>query len=195
MWTFWYHEPDENKIFNNCHYVKMFTVDNINDIDLVLSYFRKYHWLKKGIYSVTCGNQSPKMEDHLEDTTISFVAFWEHRKTHETLCIDVFESLVKHFCEHTLLNIDSEDIVCVRSTPKPNERCAFNIWVHNYPVNIVDCRNIINSKFKNEIQEKIYWVKKQNGFGNPFQVKNLNKKFVKTENQFSMIMANCPALK
>ena len=60
---------------------------------------------------------------------------------------------------------------------------------------LLEAVKLINSKFKNEIQEKIYWVKKQNGFGNPFQVKNLNKKFVKTENQFSMIMANCPALK
>jgi len=196
MWTFWYHEPDENKIFNNCNYIRMFDVESVDQIPLVLKYFRDYSWLRKGIFSITQYNVSPKMEDHLNDTTISCIAFWEHRKTHEQLCIDAFEILVNHFCNETMLTLNPKQVLCVRSTPKPNERCAFNIWIHDYPIQISDCRNIMCSKFKTAIQTKIYRVKTKNDSAatSPFQVKKLDKKFTKTANQFSMILNNCPPL-
>lgn len=189
MWTFWYHVPDENIAFNCNNYIKIIECNSPIEVEYVLAYFTHCNWITKGIFSVTIDDISPRIEDNNSAYTISYVSYWEHNITKEDYATSVFYETVINFVNNTLL-INSIDPICIRSTPKINKRCAFNIWIPR-EVFVNDIRNIIDRVFMNNINKKLFKLRGQNS---PYRLASLTSKLQRVEKQFSLLNTKSPTI-
>lgn len=188
MWTFWYHIPDENEAFIHTNFERIITCDTVDEVEYVLMYFKNYNWLNKGIFAITSDEHSPKIEDNLNCFTISYVSYWEHNQTKENIAQSVFEETIRYFVEGKLLQ--GAEPICIRSTPKINKRCAFNIWTPT-ELYVSDIRNIINRQFMSKVNPMLFKFKND---PSPYRLADLKTKHTKCKNQFNILFMNLPTL-